>query len=487
MPSTPASTEDILAATQSGRQIVLDVLPPEHFEARHIPGARNACVYEVTFLDQVAALAPDKTAPIIVYGAGEGSLDAVTAAGKLHRAGYVNVAVLHGGLPAWKAEGKPLEGTKTDEWEPAHPVLELRKARYMAVPAESTLIWTGRNAGGRHTGTLAIREGTLIRDVVKSQGLHEGVFSLLFDDGYGVGVALVRHPKIRAVGFTGSRRGGVALMAEAAQRAEPIPVYAEMGSINPVFVLPGALRERGEEIAKGMQFSVTLGVGQFCTNPGLSIVEAGPEATAFVAKLGELIAASEPAVMLNHGICSAYESGTSRFSGTEGVTRVAGVDVERGGGAIAGAALFSTSAATFLENDSLMDEVFGPSTIVVQADAEAQLLEIARSLEGQLTATVHGTDEDLEAHRELVAILETKVGRVVFNSFPTGVEVCHAMVHGGPFPATSDGRTTSVGTRAIERFARPVAWQDAPEGLLPDELKEANPLGIQRVVDGKRA
>ena len=177
MPSTPASTEDILAARQSGRQIVLDVLPPEHFEARHIPGARNACVYEVTFLDQAASLAPDKTAPIIVYGAGEGSLDAVTAAGKLHRAGYANVSVLHGGFPAWVAAGNPLEGTRADEHDPAHPVLELGKARYAAVPAESTLLWTGRNSNGRHTGSLAVREGTLIRE---GEGLR-GLFTLAMD------------------------------------------------------------------------------------------------------------------------------------------------------------------------------------------------------------------------------------------------------------------------------------------------------------------
>jgi NADP-dependent aldehyde dehydrogenase len=169
------------------------------------------------------------------------------------------------------------------------------------------------------------------------------------------------------------------------------------------------------------------------------------------------------------------------------VTKLAAVSVEDGDGAVAGASLFSTDATTFLENESLMDEVFGPSTLVVRGDAQDDLLAIAASLEGQLTATVHGTDEDLESYRELIAILETKVGRVVFNSFPTGVEVCHAMVHGGPFPATSDGRTTSVGTRAIERFARPVAWQDAPEGLLPDELKEANPAGVKRMVDGRRA
>jgi len=336
-----------------------------------------------------------------------------------------------------------------------------------------------------HPGTSEI-VGRVIQSVVNAEGLHEGVFSLLFDDGYDVGLALVRHPRVRAVGFTGSRRGGVALMAEAAKRAEPIPVYAEMGSVNPVFVLPGALKERGDEIAKGLQFSVTLGVGQFCTNPGLSIVESGEAADEFVSKLRELVSASDPAVMLNHGICDAYHFGTRRFGETDGVKKLAAVEVDRGDGAVAGAALFSTDANTFLANESLMDEVFGPSTLVVESGSQEDLVAIASSLEGQLTATVHGTDADLQAHRDLIGILETKVGRVVFNSFPTGVEVCHSMVHGGPFPATSDGRTTSVGTRAIERFARPVAWQDAPESLLPDELKDENPLGVKRMVDGKR-
>ncbi len=174
MSSMPASTADVRAARESGRQLILDVLPPEHFEARHIPGALNACVYEVAFLDRMAAIVPDKSAPIIIYGAGEGSLDAVTAAGKLHRAGYSNLAVLHGGLPAWKAEGNPLEGVLADEWEPAHPVLQLRDARYVAVPAESGILWTGRNYNSRHTGTLDIKDGALIRE---GEGL-KGLFTL---------------------------------------------------------------------------------------------------------------------------------------------------------------------------------------------------------------------------------------------------------------------------------------------------------------------
>ncbi len=330
-----------------------------------------------------------------------------------------------------------------------------------------------------HPGTSEI-VGRVMRRAIEGAGLHEGVFSLLFDDGFDVGLALVRHPAIRAVGFTGSRRGGTALMAEAAKRPEPIPVYAEMGSINPVFMLPGALAERGEALASGMQFSVTLGVGQFCTNPGLSIVGTGADGDAFISKLSELV------VMLNRSICQAYHEGTSRFAGANGVTRASAVEAPSGDGALAGASLFTTDAETFLRDHTLMDEIFGPSTLVVRSDEKERLVEIARALEGQLTATVHGTDADLAEHRELVEVLETKVGRVVFNAFPTGVEVCHSMVHGGPFPATSDGRTTSVGTRAIERFARPVAWQGAPESLLPDELKESNPAGVKRMIDGDR-
>lgn len=337
-----------------------------------------------------------------------------------------------------------------------------------------------------HPGTSEI-VGNVIRAAVAKQELHDGVFSLLFDDGIDIGVALVRHPAIRAVGFTGSRRGGTALMAEAAARTEPIPVYAEMGSVNPVFVLPGALRERGEAIAAGLQASVTLGSGQFCTNPGISVVGKGPDADAFVATLTERMASCDPAVMLNFGIREAYRSGTAHLGAAGGVATLGAVDAGEAAGAMAGPAVFATDASTFLGDHTLMGEVFGPSTLVVRNETKSELLAIARSLEGQLTATVHGTPDDLVEHRELIAVLETKAGRIVFNAYPTGVEVCHAMVHGGPFPATSDGRTTSVGTRAIERFARPVAWQDAPESLLPDELKEGNPAGIRRMVDGKRA
>jgi NADP-dependent aldehyde dehydrogenase len=257
-----------------------------------------------------------------------------------------------------------------------------------------------------------------------------------------------------------------------------------MGSINPVFLLSNVLQQKAEELAAGMHGSVTLGVGQFCTNPGLAFVESGAAAAAFSKKLETLMGSTPPGTMLTADLCSAYRAGVEKFSRAAGVRRAASVDAGAGK-AQAGAALFVTDAAAFLGNHSLMEEVFGPSTLVVECASREQMLAAARRLEGQLTATIHGTPEDLAANGELVELLTQKAGRLVFNGFPTGVEVCHAMTHGGPYPATSDGRSTSVGTRAIERFARPVCYQNFPDAALPDELKEANPLGIWRLVDGK--
>lgn len=329
-----------------------------------------------------------------------------------------------------------------------------------------------------HPGTSEL-VGLLVQQAVRECGAPEGTFSLLF--GYETGVALVKHPLVKAVGFTGSRRGGRVLMDVAAARPEPIPFYAEMGSVNPVFILPGAMAQRAEELAAGLHASVTLGCGQFCTNPGLAFVEAG-KAGAFVGKLGSLIGATPAGTMLTAGMLSQYRAGVESISGTPGVREAGQAEA---GEAQAGATLFHTDAATFLGNHSLMDEVFGPSTLVVECGSHEDLLSAARQLEGQLTATIHGTPEDLADHRDLLAILETRAGRLVFNGFPTGVEVCHAMNHGGPYPSTGDGRSTSVGTRAIERFARPVCYQGFPDDALPDELKEGNPRGIWRLVDGK--
>lgn len=327
-----------------------------------------------------------------------------------------------------------------------------------------------------HPGTSELA-GLAIADAVRELGWAEGTFSLLFDAGVEVGVDLVRHPAIKAVGFTGSRRGGLALMEIASKRAEPIPVYAEMGSINPVFILPDAMRTRGGEIAAALQASVTLGVGQFCTNPGLVITESGSAVSSFVDELHERMAATPAGTMLTAGICRAYRGGVARLAGVSGVEQRLSVPADSDG--TAGAALFFTNAETFLRERGLMDEVFGPSTVIVEATRE-KLLDLARALEGQLTVTIHAADGELASYQDLLAILETKAGRLVFNGFPTGVEVSKAMVHGGPFPATSDGRSTSVGTRAIERFTRAVCYQDFPDAALPPELQEANPLGVRR-------
>ncbi len=338
-----------------------------------------------------------------------------------------------------------------------------------------------------HQGHLGVSEmvGLIVQQAARDCSAPEGIFSLLFGPGREVGVALVQHPLVKAVGFTGSRAGGRALMDTAASRPQPIPVYAEMGSINPVFLLPGALAESAEALATGLHASVTLGVGQFCTNPGLVFLEPGPAAKTFLAKLEALMRATPAGAMLTPSICAEYHAGVEAFSKMPGVTRL--TEAPRPNqmkGTLAQTALFVTDADTFLAQPKLLDEVFGPSTLVVQCASRTQMLAAAETLDGQLTATIHGTAHELESSRELLAILETKAGRLVWNGFPTGVEVCHSMVHGGPFPATSDGRSTSVGTQAIERFVRPVCYQNFPDSLLPDALKEAAPANSWRLVDG---
>jgi len=347
-----------------------------------------------------------------------------------------------------------------------------------ALAAGNTVIFKAHHA---HPGTSEL-VGLALSDAVRSCELHEGVFSLLYGAGIEVGTALVKHPLIKAGGFTGSRSGGRALFDAASSRPEPIPFYAEMSSVNPVVILPEALKTRPEQIATGLHGSVTLGAGQFCTNPGLVFLQSGHDADAFINKLGELMFATADQTMLTPGIRSSYQKGVSGRYGQTGVATVALKTADAS--CAAGAVTFKVDAPVYLANPSLSEEIFGPTTLLVTYENEAQLLELARSLEGQLTATVHGTEEELSDNRELINILETKAGRLLFNGFPTGVEVCHAMVHGGPYPATSDGRSTSVGTRAIFRFTRQVCFQSFPDSALPDELKEENPLGIWRLVDG---
>ena len=340
-----------------------------------------------------------------------------------------------------------------------------------------------------HQGHLGTSElvGLIIAEAARECEAPEGIFSIVYGPGRQTGMQLVKHPAIKAVGFTGSRAGGRALMDAAAARPHPIPVYAEMGSINPVFFLSQAMAKSADALATGLHASVTLGVGQFCTNPGLIFIESGPAAEPFLKKLSELMQATSPGTMLTPSICEEYHSGVQRFAKLPGVQVVGGANAgaNPAGQHAATAALFMTDAETFLKTPALLEEVFGPSTLVVQCVSRSEMLAAAAALDGQLTATLHGTNEDLAANRELVEILQTKAGRLLCNGFPTGVEVCHAMNHGGPYPATADGRSTSVGTRAIQRFARPVCFQNFPEAELPDELKEANPLGLLRLVDGK--
>jgi NADP-dependent aldehyde dehydrogenase len=338
-------------------------------------------------------------------------------------------------------------------------------------------------AHAAHPGTSEL-VGRAVQESVRECGLPEGVFSLLFGSGSRVGTALMKHPLVKAGGFTGSRTAGRILMDVAAARPEPIPFYAEMSSTNPVFILPRALRERAGDIAAGLHTSFTLGAGQFCTKPGMVFLPQGSDAAAFAGKLRQFVAESAPFHLLTKTIHSSYDSAIAQRKTEAAVKLIAeGPQAAADAGFAVSSALFETDAAAFLGSD-LEAEIFGPTTLLVQHSGRDQVLAIARSLEGHLTATIHGTEQDLQEFADLIAILETKVGRLVFNGFPTGVEVTHAMVHGGPYPSTSDGRSTSVGSQAIFRFTRLVCYQGFPDSALPDELKDANPLGIWRMIDG---
>lgn len=335
-----------------------------------------------------------------------------------------------------------------------------------------------------HPGTSEI-VGRVVSEAVEEADLPDGTFSLLHGRSHEVGTTLVRHPAIRAVGFTGSLQGGRALFDAAAQRPTPIPVYAEMGSVNPVFLLPGALSERAREVATGLVGSVTLGVGQFCTNPGLVVGMAGSGLDAFIREVASRIEEVRPGVTLYEGIREAFEQETARWRASSHVEVAASsADAAAAESRTVPSYLFTTSARSFLEEPSLRKEVFGPSTLVVEAADRAELMEVARALEGQLTATIHARAEELEEYGDLVSVLQDRVGRLIFNGFPTGVEVGHAMHHGGPYPATTDARSTSVGTAAIHRFAKPICYQDFPQAALPPELRDENPRGILRRVDG---
>ncbi len=334
-----------------------------------------------------------------------------------------------------------------------------------------------------HPGTSEL-VGRLILHAVRDCGLPEGTFSLLFDAGFEVGQALVKHPVIKAAGFTGSVKAGRALTDLGAARPEPIPVYAEMGSVNPVFILPGAIAERAAALVDGLHASSTLGVGQFCTNPGLIVLQRSSAAEEFIKALAAKLSATPESVMLTPGIAKTYAANTAIRGKQAGVKVIA--QGQTAGMCGATPVWFETSALTFAGNHALSEEIFGPSSLVVWCKDRAEMLQVAGVVEGSLTATLQTGATEAKEQADLIEVLATKAGRLVLNGYPTGVEVSHAIVHGGPYPATSDGgRTTSVGTRALGRWARPVCYQSFSDELLPAELQNANPLKVHRLVNGE--
>ena len=332
------------------------------------------------------------------------------------------------------------------------------------------------------TGELVARA---IARAVKDSGLPAGVFSYLPGETNELGAALVRDPRIQAVGFTGSRGGGLALVRIAAEREEPIPVYAEMSSINPVVLFPAALAARGEALGKEFVASLTMGAGQFCTNPGLVLAIDGPDLDAFIASAATAMTDAAPATMLTPGIHASFEQGVDALAGHDAVKTVARGKVGDGVNQAVGA-IFDTTAEAFLADRALSHEVFGSSSVVVRCRDMAEIARVIAGLEGQLTATLQMDAADEADAARLVPVIARRVGRILANGWPTGVEVAPAMVHGGPVPATSDGRTTSVGTLAIARYLRPVCFQNLSGALLPAALDDANPWGIARRLDGKR-
>ncbi|HKK45027.1 MAG TPA: aldehyde dehydrogenase (NADP(+)) [Balneolaceae bacterium] len=330
-----------------------------------------------------------------------------------------------------------------------------------------------------HPGTNEMVARAILKAAEKTD-MPEGVFSSL-NGAAEVGSKLVKNPNIKAVGFTGSYGAGTAIYQTAQQRDEPIPVYAEMGSINPVFLLDNKLSEQPGEIAEEYAGSVTLGVGQFCTNPGLIVGIKGDALDEFKNQLSAKLKEAEVGCMLNTGIAENYRKKRAEMFNKDDIEILTESDTEEGN--YGSASMATITASDFLKDEDWQEEVFGPYTLVVSCEDDEEMQKVANHLQGQLTVTFIGNEDELGDHQELVAISREKAGRVIFNSVPTGVRVCSAMQHGGPFPATTDSKFTSVGTAAIERFVRPVAYQDCPEALLPDELKDENSLDIYRIVD----
>ena len=333
-----------------------------------------------------------------------------------------------------------------------------------ALAAGCPVVVKGHSA---HPGTEEI-VAEAIRTAVEKHGIHPGVFSLVQGGKRDVGQALVQHPLINAVGFTGSLGGGRALFDLCAQRPVPIPFFGELGSVNPMFLLPKATEARGAEIAAGWAGSLSMGAGQFCTNPGISVVIDGPDADAFIEATTEALEPIGAQTMLTDGIAEAYRAGRDRVAGTAGVQEMLTSVCEQRN---ATPYLYATTGKEWLANEVLGEEVFGPLGLIVRVADDDEMMQVAHSLQGQLTCTLHMDDADAELGQKLMPVLERKAGRILANGYPTGVEVCDAMVHGGPYPASTNFGHTSVGTLAIRRFLRPVSYQNMPDALLPEDLQ----------------
>jgi 2,5-dioxopentanoate dehydrogenase len=337
-------------------------------------------------------------------------------------------------------------------------------------------------AHSSHPDTNEMVAGAIIKAAQKT-GMPDGVFSTL-TLSHADAIKLVQHPVIRAVGFTGSRDAGMRLFQAAVGRPDPIPVFAEMSAVNPVVLFQGALQEKSAQIAKDLTASITLGVGQFCTNPGLVLMIDNEASENFLELLAGHVRATTPGTMLNKNIHRNYNESVKERQSSAAVLANASQEAnpER---FEAQPVVFTVPGKDFLLQNGLKEEIFGPSSLIVLCKDENELLAVLQSLEGQLTATVHATNADEQLLQPVIDIITQKAGRIIYGGYPTGVEVCHAMQHGGPFPATTDGRSTSVGTAAIYRFVRPVAYQDFPDHLLPAALQNGNPLNILRLIDGQ--
>jgi len=335
-----------------------------------------------------------------------------------------------------------------------------------------------------HAGTGELVASAIVKAARKT-GMPNGVFSNLNSSGIEVGSQLVKHSGVKAVGFTGSINGGRALYNLAAQREEPIPVFAEMGSVNPVIILPNALQNRNESLAKTYASSITLGAGQFCTNPGLLLGIKSDELSSFIQDLSKEIIEISPSCMLHPNIIEAYESNKEKILSQPELNVVADYDLDVQIN-YARQTITTVKGNTFLQNPTLHQEVFGPFSMVVECDDAVQLEAVISQLEGQLTGTIIADEDEISNYLSVVSALQNRVGRIIYNGVPTGVEVCPSMVHGGPYPSSTDSRFTAVGIHSIKRWVRPFSYQDWPNELLPDELKNQNPLGILRLVNNKQ-